>query len=378
MEIRNLYSQIVNLKILLLRCLNTPDCANEKSTTLNEHRGAYVHMPNGADLYTLSGQERETVKGKLEVLQKPAIIKVNLTTNPRSDQFRKFIDGLAFASDKLQPLYITHDEDGPPAIELRPNLHYLALPVGRELAPFLQSLVSYSRGQTALKGRSLSVLEGFITPTKVEVFMSLQCPHCPSVVGLVNQMALANKYLEVSIVDVISFPDLARQYAVRAVPTVVIDGQNRLTGDISEEILVDNLTNRDPSTFHPETLKRILKGGDAERLAGMMVAESDLYSGALDLLSDSDWSVRMGIMVVLESVAERSPDLVRNGYPYLLKLLDHQDPNQRGDAAYLLGLIGDASVLAGLEMLFRDENPEVAEVAREAVEQIKERQALGK
>jgi glutaredoxin len=326
----------------------------------------------------LTPQELATAKSTLAALQERVIIKVNLTQNPLSGQFRKFIDGLAFASDKLQPLYITYDEDGSPDIELRPNLRYLALPGGRELPPFLQSLVYYSHGETALKSRSLSALEGFITPTKVEVMMSPTCPHCPLVVGLVNQLALASSYLEVSIVDVALFADHAQQYGVRAVPTVVIDGQDQLVGDISEEILVDNLTNRDPSSFHPETFKKIIKEGDAERLAGMMVAESDLYSGALELLSDPDWSVRMGMMVVLEGVAERSPDLVRNAYPLLLKLLDHEDRNQRGDAAYLLGLIGDASALEHLEMLLNDENPEVAEAAREAVEQIKERETLGK
>jgi glutaredoxin len=326
----------------------------------------------------LTPQELATAKSTLAALQERVIIKVNLTQNPLSGQFRKFIDALAFASNKLQPLYITYDEDGSPDIELRPNLRYLALPGGRELPPFLQSLVYYSHGETALKSRSLSALEGFITPTKVEVMMSRTCRHCPLVVGLVNQLALASRYLEVSIVDVALFADHAQQYGVRAVPTVVIDGQDKLVGDISEEILVDNLTNRDPSSFHPETFKKIIKEGDAERLAGMMVAESDLYSGALELLSDPDWSVRMGMMVVLEGVAERSPDLVRNAYPLLLKLLDHEDRNQRGDAAYLLGLIGDASVPEHLEMLLNDENPEVAEAAREAVEQIKERETLGK
>jgi hypothetical protein len=333
---------------------------------------------DGVNTYTLTPQELASAKSTLEALQKPAIIKVNLPQNPLSGQFRRFIEALAFASDKLQPFYITYDQDGSPAIELRPNLRYLALPGGRELPPFLQSLVYYSRGETALKSRSLSALDGFITPTKVEVMMSPACPHCPLVVGLVNQLALVSSYLEVSIVDVALFPDHAQQYRVRAVPTVVIDAEDQLVGDISEEILVDNLTSRDPSSFHPETFKRIIKGGGAERLAGMMVAENDLYSGALELLSDPDWSVRMGMMVVLEGVAERSPDLARNAYPYLLKLLDHEDRNQRGDTAYLLGLIGDTGVLKRLEALLKDENPEVAEAAFEAVQQIKEREALRK
>jgi HEAT repeat protein len=110
----------------------------------------------------------------------------------------------------------------------------------------------------------------------------------------------------------------------------------------------------------------------------MMVADGDLYSGSLELLADSDWSVRMGMMVVLEGVAERSPDLVRCAYPYILDLLEHEDDNQRGDTAYLLGLIGDASVMDRLEVLLNDVNPQVAEVAFEAVQRIRERETLGK
>ncbi len=86
----------------------------------------------------------------------------------------------------------------------------------------------------------------------------------------------------------------------------------------------------------------------------------------------------MGTMVVLEGVAERSPDLVQRAYPYILNLLEHEDDNQRGDTAYLLGLIGDASVMDRLEVLLNDANPQVAAVALEAVQQIKERETLVK
>jgi HEAT repeat protein len=127
-------------------------------------------------------------------------------------------------------------------------------------------------------------------------------------------------------------------------------------------------------TPRTDSFKKIIKEGDAESLAGMMVAEGELYSGALELLADPDWSVRMGMMVVLEEVAGRKLDLVQRAYPYLLELLDHDDANQRGDITYLLGLVGDASVLGRLELIITDENPEVAEEAFEAVKRIRERE----
>jgi hypothetical protein len=273
---------------------------------------------------------------------------------------------------------MTSSDDGPPAIELKANLRYLALPGGREFDPFLQSLISYSERKAMLSKRSLAALETFMTPTRFEVMISPACPHCPLVVGLVNQLALASTYLEVSIIDITLFDDFVGKYSVRAVPTVVIDGQDKLAGNVSEEVLVDRLTNQTPSTFHPDTFKKIVKEGDAKRLAGMMVADGEVYSGALPLLGDPDWSVRMGMMVVLEEVAERNPVLAQSTYPLLLDLLDREEANIRGDAAYLLGTIGNTSVLAPLERLSQDAVPEVAEAAREAVEQIRARETPGK
>jgi len=335
-------------------------------------------MSDLSSTYTLTPQELATAKSTLEALQERVIIKVNLTRNSLSAQFRTFIDELASVSEQLQPVYLTYGEDGPPTIEIQTNLRYMALPNGREMAPFLQSLLSRSQGEVSLAPRSLSALETFITPTRFEVMMSPACPHCPTVVGLVNQLALASTYLEATIIDVTLFADYGQKYGIQSVPTVVIDGQDQLVGTISEDLLVDRLANSDPSSFHPDSFKKIIKEGDAERLAGMMVADGDLYSGSLELLADPDWSVRMGMMVVLEGVAERSPDLVQCAYPYILDLLEHEDDNQRGDTAYLLGLIGDASVMDRLEVLLNDTNPQVVEVALEAVQQIKEREALVK
>jgi glutaredoxin len=326
----------------------------------------------------LTSQELETARSTLEALRKPAVIKVNLTNDDLSKQFRTFIEALATVSSKLQPIYTTYAESAPPTIEITPNLRYMALPGGREMPPFLRSLISRSNGKTSLAERTLSELSKFISPTKLEVMVSPTCPHCPIVVGLVNQLAVTSSYLEVTIIDITLFAEFARKYNIRAVPTLVIDGQEQLVGNISEDLLVDKLTNQSPAAFRPDSFRKIVKEGDAEKLAGMMVADGDVYGGALELLADPDWSVRMGMMVVLEEVAMRSPDLVQRAYPYLVDLLNHGDANQRGDMAYLLGIIGDGRVLDPLKMLLNDMNPEVAEAAFEAVQKIQEREDLVK
>ena len=326
----------------------------------------------------LTSEELALASNTLEAFETLTVLKVNLTTDELSKQFRKFVEELVAASGKLQPIYTTHTKDGPPTIEIQPNLHYMALPKGIELAPFLQSLIARTHGEILLSERTLSALETFITPTKVEVVVSPTCPHCPIVVGLVNKLALISTYMEVTIIDGTLFPEYVEKYGIRAVPTLIIEGNEQLVGKISEDFLVDKLTNQSPSTFHQDSFKKIVKEGDAEKLAGMMVADGDIYGKALELLVDPDWSVRMGMMVVLVEVAQLNPNMVERVYPYVLDLLDHDDANQRGDMAYLLGLIGNASVIHRLEMLQNDKNSEVAEAAFEAVQQIRERHQLRK
>jgi len=326
----------------------------------------------------LTSQELETAKSTLEALQNPVVLKVNLTKDALSKKFRKFIETLAAVSIKLQPIYTTYSADDPPTIEIKSNLRYMALPSGREMAPFLQSLISRSNGETSLAERTLSTMAKLITSMKVEVMVSPTCPHCPTVVGLVNQLAMTSTYLEVTIIDITFFGQFARKYNIRTVPTLVIDGQEQLVGNISEDLLMDKFTNQSPATFHPDSFKTIVKEGDADKLAGMMVADGDVYEGALELLADPDWSVRMGMMVVLQEVAMLSPGLVQSVYPYVVDLLEHGDANQRGDMAYLLGIIGNGSILEPLKMLLNDANPEVAEAAFEAVQQIQERETLAR
>jgi glutaredoxin len=326
----------------------------------------------------LTSQELETARGTLESLQNPVVLKVNLTQDALSKKFRTFIETLAAVSSKLQPIYTTYSADDPPTIEMKSNLRYMALPGGREMAPFLQSLISRSRGETSLAEHTLSTMAKFITSVKVEVMISPTCPHCPTVVGLVNQLAMISTYLEVTIIDITLFTQFAQKYNIRAVPTLVIDGQEQLVGTISEDLLVDKLTSQSPATFRPDSFKKIVKEGDADKLAGMMVADGDVYKGALELLADPDWSVRMGMMVVLEEVAMLSPDLVQRVYPFVVDLLDHGDANQRGDMAYLLGIIGNVNVLDPLNVLLNDKNPEVAEAAFEAIEKIQEREKLAR
>ena len=324
-----------------------------------------------ADEPILTSHELETARGVLQALPRSLVLRVKQTSRPFSRIFRTVIEQLAGLTDKLQPLYEFDAEAGAPFLEVKGNLRYFSLPTGLELAPFLQTLRILSGGGSRLSLRTLKMLETFLIPTRLEAFIAPACPHCPALVVLCSDLALASSYLEVSIVDVTLFPEQARERGIRAVPTLVINGEERLVGALEEVVLVDRFVNRELAAFHSETFRRILKEGDARKLAATMLAEGVIPGSALALLSDHDWFVRLGMMVVLEEISTHRPELARRACPYLATLLSHQDPNRRGDAAFLLGLIGDAKVLERLEPLAEDGSPGVADAAREAIKRIR-------
>jgi len=319
----------------------------------------------------LTSQELEMARELLHTLPRPLVLKVKQTSRPLSRIFTTLVGQLARLTDKLQPLYEFDAGAGSPFLEVKSNLRYFSVPTGPELAPFLQTLLTLSAGGSPLSRRTLSLLATLLIPTRLEAFIAPACPHCPALVALCSALALASSYLEVSIVDVTLFPEQAEERGIRAVPTLIINGVERLVGALGEEVLVDRCVKRELGALHSETFRRILKEGDARKLAATMVAAGEIPETALALLADHDWSVRLGMMVVLEEIGTHRPELARRAYPYLVTLLSHKDPNRRGDAAFLLGLIGDAGVLRGLEPLAEDGSPEVAEAAREAIKRIR-------
>jgi alkyl hydroperoxide reductase subunit AhpF len=170
-------------------------------------------------------------------------------------------------------LYELDAEACHPFLAVKSNPRYLSLPTGLELEPFLQTLRLLSAGGSRLSLRTLKRLETFLIATGLEACIAPACPHCPALVVLCGDLALAGSYLEVSIVDVTLFPEQVRGRGIRAIATLVINGEERLVGAVGEAVFVDRFINRELAAFHSETFRRILKEGDARKFAATMLAK---------------------------------------------------------------------------------------------------------
>lgn len=109
--------------------------------------------------------------------------------------------------------------------------------------------------------------------------------------------------------------------------------------------------------------------GFLENIEALFRQEPELGRFIPAMISDGNVGVRLGATALVEDLAERS-DILGHAVPGLLGLLADGNPTVRGDAASLLGTIGDVSAKERVEALLKDENAAVREVAKLALEDI--------
>jgi len=111
-----------------------------------------------------------------------------------------------------------------------------------------------------------------------------------------------------------------------------------------------------------------MEKGFLSNIIAMFKADSSLYDMVGDLLRDERLMVRVGITALMEELAKVRPLEARKAVGSLLPLLRHESPTVRGDAAYLIGLVGEDKDLAFLKPLLKDPHPQVIEIVREILQ----------
>ena len=128
----------------------------------------------------------------------------------------------------------------------------------------------------------------------------------------------------------------------------------------------DDITAADVAAFLGE--------GALDTLVSLFKVDPGLYALLGELLVNPDMGVRLGAAALVEELAAVDPARRPHAAAALAPLLAAADPVLRGDAAYLLGFVGGAVELAGLDALTAgDPNADVREAAAEAAGKIRGR-----
>jgi HEAT repeat protein len=121
------------------------------------------------------------------------------------------------------------------------------------------------------------------------------------------------------------------------------------------------------------TLKMIadyMENGFLENIVDMFKHDKSCYPFIGNLLGDERMGVRIGTVALVETLKTEDVDNVLLAIPGIAKLLRDSNATIRGDAAYLLGIIGHEDALPFLEDFNNDENELVRETVQEAIVEI--------
>lgn len=116
-----------------------------------------------------------------------------------------------------------------------------------------------------------------------------------------------------------------------------------------------------------------MEQGFLENIIDMFKHDKSLYSFIGELMTDERMRVRLGTSALVEILAAERPEEIGQALPGLLRLLRNEEPTIRGDAAYLLGIVGFKDTIPFLQETANDENRQVREIAAEAIREIQAR-----
>ena len=125
-----------------------------------------------------------------------------------------------------------------------------------------------------------------------------------------------------------------------------------------------------PQSDLQQMIADYMENGFLDNIIDMFRHDRSLYDLIGTLIQDERVRVRIGITALMEELKRLDPANIIRAQKNLLPLLAHTDAVVRGDAANLIGIIGDMGSLPFLEQCLLDDHEGVRIVAQEAITQL--------
>ena len=286
-------------------------------------------------------QSKNMIMDWAQSLKNQIKIKLITTEHVETNQFINFTRKFTETASRLT-VDSEKGENDLPYFLLKKNIKYSALPLSKELEPFLEALSHINNHEVKLAEPIMQSLEKIDIPVNLKLYIALECPHCPNVVRTIIPMAMICENLHLQIIDGTLFPETAQKDGVMSAPCLILDDDFRWTGEVTAQEIIEIIINRDPSQLSATSLKNILEQGDASWIARQMMEKGEIFTGFIKLLLHETWSVRLGAMVIVEELAETDPKLAAKLCPELIDIFDRKEIPVQGDILYVLGETGNS------------------------------------
>ena len=205
------------------------------------------------------------------------------------------------------------------------------------------------------------------------LFITPGCPHCQAVLEGLTTLVKDGTVGRLEIINAAVRPERAAEQGVRSAPWTRI-GPFEFEGQLSPTELRDWAKRAGAPDGVTHYMREKLGDGRLDQAEALVRERPDMLTAVLPLIEDPEMpmQVRVGVGAVLESL-EKEPALDRL-VPELGRLSTHTDHRVRSDACHYLGLTGSDAARGYLRARIDDENPEVREIAEEALTKLNNQQ----
>ncbi|OQY11094.1 MAG: hypothetical protein B6I31_05575, partial [Desulfobacteraceae bacterium 4572_19] len=294
--------------------------------------------------------------------------------NKYNKEFQAFCKKLSKIADNVEITEKNTEDANTPLIQVMDNIFYKAIPLGKELLPFLNVLENAKENNIFVKKEIRTKLEKIDIPVFLKLYIAQACPHCPLVVNNMISLAVNSKMINLEIIDGTLFTEDAKSDSIMSVPVLLLDDVFRWTGQFPIEEVVDIILNRDNAKLGVSSLKNMLEEGSASKIAQMMIKDNMIFPAFIELLIHKIWSVRLGAIVVIEELVESAPQLALSVADPILQHLPNVDNTAKGDILYVLGEIGNKKTKTLLDTILNSNyDADVKDAAKDAIESIEQR-----
>ena len=301
-------------------------------------------------------------------------LRLVLTRHDLSDRFQDYGRQLHEALPGIDLVTVVEDTSEPPWLETAAGIRFQALPEGDKLDSLIAALFPPGQGEAPVPEAQREWLEQISLPVEIRLYIAPSCPFCPRALQQWVALTRAGRQLRLMVIDGALFPEKAREDKIQAVPTLVLDRHLRWSGRIPVDAVLEQLATRDPSRLDSDALNGLIKEGLASQVAQAMLDKGRLFPPLFDLLTHPKWPVRLGAMVVMETIAAADQRLAAEALPVLCKRYDRLEDAVKGDVLYIIGEAGDHGMVPFLkDVAAHSPNPDVCQAAREALTSIQQR-----
>lgn len=121
------------------------------------------------------------------------------------------------------------------------GVRYYGMPYGYELQTLIETIINVSKGTTDLSEKTQTLLKNLSDPVNIKVFVTLTCPHCPTVAAIAYKLAIACDLIKTDVIESSEFSDLAAKYSVMGVPKVIVNDKVDFLGEFNETLFVKRI-----------------------------------------------------------------------------------------------------------------------------------------